>query len=102
MLTNMETHTRVGQIAAQTAANVGSLVIQAESTEFQIKRINFPQRQSPRKSSFFQSSTYLSTRYSPSIFLVNSPMSDNRAATANKLAKEIMARPGNEGVDSAW
>ena len=38
----------------------------------QIKRIKFPQRQSPRKSSFFQSSNYLSTRYSPSIFLVNS------------------------------
>jgi hypothetical protein len=29
-------------------------------------------------------------------------MSDDRVATANKLAKEIMARPGNKGVDSAW
>lgn len=29
-------------------------------------------------------------------------MSDDRVTIANKLAKELRARPGNEGVDSAW
>jgi hypothetical protein len=101
---NTQCHAHVGQIAAQTAVNVvGSLVIQAESTEF--KTHKFPPTAITPEAKLLSIQylfiyTVQSFDLSCQFSLLN--MSDDRVATANKLAKEIMARPGNEGVDSAW
>jgi hypothetical protein len=69
MLTNKETRTRRSNCGAN-SRQCGFTRHTSRINRVQ-KRIHFPRRQSPRKSSSFQSSTYLFIS-SPSVFLVNS------------------------------